>query len=94
VFTDCRCYNVPNLVYQGLYSVTPPHAGGLQWTFVNGQFQFTHPYSVIGVPQGWYTQRVVVGFFDGHVDTMLPGDLQDMRLWANWADSPNYDYSN
>jgi prepilin-type N-terminal cleavage/methylation domain-containing protein len=94
VFTDCRCYNVPNLIYQGLYSVTPPYAGGLQWTFTNAQFQFTHPYSAIGVPQGWCSQRVVVGFFDGHVDTMLPNELEDMRLWANWADSPDYDYTN
>jgi type II secretory pathway pseudopilin PulG len=84
VFTDCRCYNVPGLVYPG----------GLQWTYSSGQFQFSHPSSVIGVPQGWYTQRVMAGFFDGHVDAMLPGDLQDMRLWANWADSPTYDYSN
>ena len=47
----------------------------------------------MGVPKGWYTKRAAVAFFDGHVSPMLPSQLQDMRLWANGATTPNYMYT-
>jgi prepilin-type N-terminal cleavage/methylation domain-containing protein len=92
VFADCHCYNVPGLGGEGLHYLTPPYANGHNWQIVNGQIQLLNTNLIMGIPQGWYSQRIVVGFFDGHAETLLPSQLADMRLWANWADSPNYDF--
>lgn len=93
VFADCRVANVPSLAGQGYHVLTPPRAHGLNWTVLNGKAHPTNSSQIMGIPQGWYTQRVVTGFFDGHVEPLLPDQLQDMRLWANQADSPTYDYA-
>lgn len=93
VFADSQIRNVAGEAGNGLYTLTPPHANGLNWTVVKQQFSLSSSSAIMGIPQGWYTQRTVVGFFDGHVAAMLPSELTDMRLWANWADSPDYDYA-
>jgi prepilin-type N-terminal cleavage/methylation domain-containing protein/prepilin-type processing-associated H-X9-DG protein len=94
VFADSQIQHVAGEESDGLYTLTPPHANGLNWTVSNQKFSLTSTSAIMGIPQGWYTQRTVVGFFDGHVAAMLPSELTDMRLWANWADSPDYDYAN
>jgi prepilin-type N-terminal cleavage/methylation domain-containing protein len=93
VFADSRCTNAASLAGKGYHLLTPPRAKGQWWTVVRHHAAPTNTSTIMGLPEGWFTSRVVVGFFDGHAEAMLPDDLQDMRLWANWADSPNYDYA-
>jgi prepilin-type N-terminal cleavage/methylation domain-containing protein len=92
VFADCHAANVPSLVGQGYHVLTPPRAHGLKWTVVNKKIVPTNSSTIMGLPQGWYTQRVVTGFFDGHAEAMMPDELEDMRFWANGATTPTYDY--
>lgn len=92
VFADSRCMNVPAMVGKGYHLLTPPRAKGVKWTVIQHRAVPTNPSTIMGVPQGWFTSNVVVGFFDGHAETMAVDDLQDMRLWANRANSPTYDY--
>ena len=92
VFADSEVANVPGLAGQGYYLVTPPRAQGLKWTVARGLAVPAVPAVVMGLPHGWYTPRVCTGFFDGHAEARLPTDLTDMRLWANWATGPDYDY--
>ncbi|HZZ43304.1 MAG TPA: type II secretion system protein [Tepidisphaeraceae bacterium] len=93
IFADCRTTNVPSLAGQGLYCLTPPHASGHNWEVVNNATHILNPNLIMGVPQGWYSNRIMVSFFDGHVESMLPSQLDDMRLWANYATAPDYDYA-
>jgi prepilin-type processing-associated H-X9-DG protein len=93
VFADCHAANIPTMIGQGYHLLTPPHAHGLKWTVVNGVARPASAFGIIGLPMGWYTRRVVTGFFDGHVEAMLPEQLQDMRLWANRAATVDYDYA-
>jgi prepilin-type N-terminal cleavage/methylation domain-containing protein/prepilin-type processing-associated H-X9-DG protein len=93
VFADCHAWNVPGLVAQGLYTLTPPHAAGHNWQVTNNAIQVLNPNIIMGVPQGWYSKRIMVAFFDGHVESMLPAQLGDMRLWANGATTSDYDYT-
>lgn len=76
----------------GYHRVTPPIAGGQKWTVVNGKPEIVAD-GDIGLPEGRWTSRTVTGFFDGHAEPMRPTDLTDMRLWANKAESPTYDYT-
>ena len=94
VFADCHTYNVMSLVGSGLHYLTPPHAAGHNWQVKNGKIQLLNSSLIMGVPQGWITSKTVVAFFDGHVEMMLPAQLDDMRLWANWANTVDYDYVN
>lgn len=93
VFADCRAQNVPAMVAQGLYYLTPPHAAGQNWQVTNGAIQILNPNAIMGIPTGWYSDRIMVAFFDDHVESMLPSQLDDMRLWANSAMTPDYDYT-
>lgn len=45
-----------------------------------------------GIPAGRYSQAAVTAFFDGHAEGLNPTELEDMRLWANDADAPDYDF--
>lgn len=75
----------------GFHYLTPPRANGLRWSVSNGKFQLAGA-SLVGLPKGRFGNRTVVGFFDGHVQSLLPHELTDMRLWANRATSPDYDF--
>lgn len=91
VFAECVARNAPfGDPDTGLHFVMPPRAGGQRWKVVNGEFQLTS--SVItGIPKGRFGKRAVIGFFDGHVASMLPAELEDMRLWAPRATAADYD---
>jgi prepilin-type processing-associated H-X9-DG protein len=75
----------------GFHYLTPPRANGVHWTVTHGKFQLVSP-SLMGLPKGRFGPRTVVGFFDGHVASLMPEELTDMRLWANRATSPDYDF--
>ncbi|HWB53013.1 MAG TPA: type II secretion system protein [Tepidisphaeraceae bacterium] len=94
VFADCQIQNVTGLQGKGLHVLTPPRANGPHWTVTNEKFNLSSSSTFMGIPKGWYSKRTMVGFFDGHVQSMLPSELTDMRLWANRANSPTYDYTN
>ena len=97
VFAECKGRNAPPLFgpksETGLHHLTPPRANGQRWTVEKGRFKITAPLGVlIGLPEGRNGSGTVTGFFDGHVDVMQPGQLEDMRHWANDADRPDYDF--
>jgi prepilin-type processing-associated H-X9-DG protein len=75
----------------GFHYLTPPRANGMRWTVINGAFQLTSA-SLVGLPKGRFGNRTVTGFFDGHVESLTPEELTDMRLWANAATSSDYDF--
>ncbi|WP_428940146.1 type II secretion system protein [Fontivita pretiosa] len=92
VFAESQMRNGPGGDPQtGLHFVTPPRAAGQRWKVVNGRFVLTSS-MISGLPQGRFSDRAAVGFFDGHVESLLPVELGDMRLWANRADRPDYDF--
>ena len=70
---------------EGLFWVTPPLANGQKWRVENEQIVPVSADSVIGIPEGRYSNRAVVGFFDGSVRLMSPAELLDMRLWYHKA---------
>jgi len=76
---------------RGLHFVTPPRAGGQRWTVQQETFILTSG-ALTGLPKGRFGKRTVVGFFDGHVESLLPPELEDMRLWAPRADRSDYDF--
>ena len=90
--TETIVSNVPSIAGQGLHYLTPPRTHGQNWEVVNGKISPLNPSMLMGIPQGWYSNRVMVAFSDGHVEAMAPEQLVDMRLWANRATSENYDY--
>lgn len=96
VFAECQARNAPGLISNssGLHYLTPPHANRKWWSVGDdGKFKLEVPAGVlVGLPEGRNGKRTVTGFFDGHVEAMLPGELTDMRLWANGATSPDYDF--
>ena len=93
-FTDSKLYGPGfGAGEDGLHFVTPPRARGHRWQATDGKVENLMVTSVAGLPEGWYTDATTTGFFDGHVDMLKPEELEDMRLWANWADSPTYDFS-
>ena len=78
---------------KGLYWATPPRAKGHKWRVTNNRFEIVETSMLVGLPEGRYTNRTITGFFDSHVEALTPSKLEDMRLWANWADELDYDYS-
>jgi type II secretory pathway pseudopilin PulG len=76
----------------GYFFSMPPNANGQRWTVTNEKFVVTSGL-LTGLPKGRYGLRTLVAFFDGHVEGMLPSQLTDMRLWANRATGPNYDFT-
>lgn len=77
---------------EGLHFVTPPCANGRRWQVRGGDLESLMPGHIAGLPRGRWGIGAVTGFFDGHVTAMTPRDLDDMRLWANRADGPEYDF--
>lgn len=76
----------------GLHYLTPPRANGHRWRVVDGKFDILMPGMATGLPDGRYGMGAVTGFFDGHVESMRPEQLEDMRYWANYATESEYDF--
>ncbi len=77
----------------GLHFVTPPWANGHRWHVHDGQMQPLMRGQIAGLPRGRWGRGAVTGFFDGHVAALPPDELRNMRLWANHADRPDYDFT-
>ena len=76
----------------GMHYVAPPYANGRQWTRQRGRIRSARSNSMMGLPIGRFGDATITGFFDGHVESLRPTELTDMRLWANRADGPDYDF--
>lgn len=91
VLAHSRAMNQSTNDGNGMFRLTPPRAGGLRWHVEQEKFVPDTDISM-GVPRGYYTARAAVGFFDGHVESLLPSELTDMRLWCPFTLDQNYDY--
>ena len=94
VFTDSKG-RFTGAAYEddGLHYVTPPRANGHRWRAVKGKFEILTPGMATGLPDGRYGMGAVVGFFDGHAESMRPEQLEDMRYWSPFATTPDYDFT-
>lgn len=85
-------YPQPDNPEEGYFRLTAPHANGEQWRAVGHDFQLITG-SIMGIPQGRNGPDAGMSFFDGHVESLSPEELNDMRYWANNAATENYDYA-
>lgn len=94
VFADSKSRGggVDETTDEGLSYVSPPRANGHQWEIVDGKIKVLSGPGFLGLPEGRYSSRAITGFFDGHVERLLPEELDDMRLWANKANCREYDF--
>lgn len=93
VFADSQAKGGPFEDGMGLHYVTPPRANGLRWVGTRDGFTDLKSGHLTGLPEGWYGEAASTGFFDGHVASLRPDELDDMRRWANWAQDADYDFS-
>lgn len=77
----------------GLFFATPPVARGRNWSVKGDDFANVNQGALVGLPKGRHINRTPVAMFDAHVEAMTPGQLNDMRLWANRAEEADYDFS-
>lgn len=66
----------------GYHVLTPPVTRSRQWHAAGNEIK-QDASGIIGIPKGRFTPRAVTGFFDGHVQTLSPQELDDMNLWRN-----------
>lgn len=45
-----------------------------------------------GLPNGRFGKTTLVGFFDGHVASLTPRELEDVRIWNSRADTPTQNF--
>jgi hypothetical protein len=80
----------------GYANVNAPISNGVNWTVVRTageeRFEILNLAKPIGIPKGRFGKGAAVGFFDGHAASKQPGELLDMRLWANDADDEDWDF--
>lgn len=69
---------------EGLHLVTPPIKATRKWTGTTTGFEFATN-ELVGVPAARHGDAAAVGFMDGHSEGMRPEELDDMRLWSNYA---------
>lgn len=77
-------------VVEGYFRVTSPYftaLTGYRWVESFDKAQTPQQYGNLS-PR--HDGRAVIGFADGHADTLLADQLKDMRYWANWADSEDW----
>ncbi|MEM7625002.1 MAG: type II secretion system protein [Planctomycetota bacterium] len=84
----------PNAINGGLYFADAPRIGKQEvWRAEAGEVINERPSAIAGLPVGRYGGGASTAFFDGHAAAATPETLDDMRLWANWADGPDYDFT-
>lgn len=83
----------------GYYYVQPPRGGAPNaskrwWTATEDGLKAIGNTSVFGgLPNGRFKGGTLVGFFDGHVGSLTPRELDDMRLWSPKATSPHWEFA-
>lgn len=71
----------------GYYVVKPPYLDSRRWS---GQWNATDAPGDWGHVHPRHQGRAVASFIDGHVRTVEEKELQDMRLWSDAADAPDW----
>lgn len=79
----------------GYFHVDPPRIDNTEvWRAEGDRIVNEYPgSSATGLPMGRYGTATGTAYFDGHVAAETPETLDDMRLWANGANSPDYDHN-
>lgn len=84
----------------GFHYVFPPRAdraSGVYWTAAQGKVIVQLPATparTLGVPytRSGKSARIPTAFLDGHVDSLSPMELTDMRLWTSTATRQDFDF--
>ncbi|MEM6257920.1 MAG: type II secretion system protein [Planctomycetota bacterium] len=86
--------NTPTGEQAGFIQATPRRLNGLPyWKASGSEIEPTLPTRIVGLPEGHCVDATTTAFFDGSARSLSYDEISDMRLWANNADSENYDYS-
>lgn len=93
VFTETRSTTSGNVGEAGFHLATAPQTRFPQWHAEGDRFVSDNTTGIIGMPIGRHLNRTATGYFDGHVASHSASELDDMRLWANNADEPDYVYT-
>ena len=87
---ESRSYEGGELTQDGFHTVSAPKNEGLPQWFANGNgFDFPSAFGGIGIPAGRFIDAAATGFIDGHSEALKPNELEDMRLWSNYAKTKN-----
>lgn len=94
VFAESQARNAPGLAPDaGIHFLSPPHARGPKWSVQPNQtFELAQQAQIVGLPMGRYGPRTATAMLDGHVSSLTPPELADMRRWANQAQHPTWDF--
>lgn len=84
--SETRATSGGAITEDGLHLVTPPMKASRKWTASASGFELTSN-ELMGIPAARYGDAAAVGFIDGHAEGMRPEELDDMRLWSNYASS-------
>jgi len=84
--SETRATSGGEITNDGLHLVTPPIKGSRKWTASGSEFELSSN-ELMGVPAGRFGEAAAVGFIDGHSEGIRPEELDDMRLWSNYASS-------
>lgn len=99
VFAESTGEGIPDSVdvpngNDGSYLLTAPQRGSTDvWLAEHNAIVYEGVGVYAGVPIPRYSASTSTAFFDGHAVSVDAQTLDDMRLWANWADSREYDYT-
>lgn len=101
VFAECQARLGENPTFgnalssDGSFFVDAPRLGNAEvWRAEGNDIISQRPTTNTGLPVGRYSTAISTAFFDGHVASVDPMTLDDMRLWANWADDADYNHTN
>lgn len=85
---EARAYDGGELTEDGFHTVIAPKNEAVpQWSAAGDGFTFPSAFGGIGIPAGRFIDAAATGFIDGHSEALKPTELEDMRLWSNYADS-------
>ena len=89
-FAESRSYVGGVLTEDGFHTVSAPLNEAVpQWSAEGQGYSFPNAFGGIGIPAGRFIDAAATGFVDGHSQALSPSELEDMRLWSNFASSSN-----
>lgn len=87
---ESRSYEGGELTEDGFHTVSAPLNEGIPiWDSAGEEFDFPNGFGGVGIPAGRFSNAAATGFIDGHCEALKPYELDDMRLWSNYAVSEN-----
>ena len=83
---ESREYVGGKLNENGFHTVSAPiNEGVSQWYAEGEEIGFPSAFGGVGTPSGRFVNAAATGFIDGHSEALKPAELEDMRLWSNYA---------